>query len=415
VALSDAPKVAVLLGAGASKDAGIPTTEEMTEAIISRMQYAVHVRLLDFIQHTLAADQAARTPASEWTALSPVRPIVDVERLFAAVDLLIDRHDQPWSPFVATWSAGLDSFAPPQVPSGPDLRWDLQAFDQAIRRATQSTSAGSLGGFHSPGGELASALEKALRRVQPGDVSALLRDVRNEMLTSLVDIVNVRDPSMVGYLKPLATLARRQSRLTVATLNYDLAVETMVNDDNGVDLQRTETWQEEATPSSTKPTLHLMKLHGSIDWVISESTDSPLPLRLVNLRTGDSARELAGQPAVVFGEGGKLRAEGPFLELLLGFSNALNNVDRLLIVGYSFRDDHVNELIARWFANAPSRKIILLDPSEIERDPRNPFTRQLGWLNAAALRAPDVTRRFHHVQETTATGLSGAIKIAEAV
>jgi hypothetical protein len=59
------------------------------------------------------------------------------------------------------------------------------------------------------------------------------------------------------------------------------------------------------------------------------------------------------QPAVVFGEAGKLRSEGPFLELLLAWAAALKRAANLLVVGYSFRDQHVNELIARWFNGTP--------------------------------------------------------------
>jgi hypothetical protein len=37
---------------------------------------------------------------------------------FAAVALLIDRHEQPWSPFVATWSPALESLVVPHAIGG---------------------------------------------------------------------------------------------------------------------------------------------------------------------------------------------------------------------------------------------------------------------------------------------------------
>lgn len=63
------------------------------------------------------------------------------------------------------------------------------------------------------------------------------------------------------------------------------------------------------------------------------------------------------EPAVVFGEGGKLQYEGPYLELLLAWSAQLREASDLLVVGYSFRDQHVNEAIARWLVAHPARRV----------------------------------------------------------
>jgi hypothetical protein len=97
-ATAEEPFVAVLLGAGASADAGIPTTIGMTGALIEGMQHPDHARILEFVHHTIAAALASRL-SSPWR--DEVDVTVDVERLFAAVELLIDRAEQPWSPFVA--------------------------------------------------------------------------------------------------------------------------------------------------------------------------------------------------------------------------------------------------------------------------------------------------------------------------
>ena len=67
--------VAVLLGAGASADAGIPGKVSMSDAVIDRMRDSDHTRLLRFICHTLEAESAARATPDP----------IDVERLFAAV------------------------------------------------------------------------------------------------------------------------------------------------------------------------------------------------------------------------------------------------------------------------------------------------------------------------------------------
>ena len=110
--------------------------------------------------------------------------------------------------------------------------------------------------------------------------------------------------------------------------------------------------------------MKLLKLHGSVDW-FSHRSDSAGELPHVRFMT--LAHERAyGEPAVIFGEGSKLRAEGPFLELLLAWATDLNDAESLLVVGYSFRDPHVNETIARWFNAEDTRAIVLLSTSDLD-------------------------------------------------
>ena len=83
-------------------------------------------------------------------------------------------------------------------------------------------------------------------------------------------------------------------------------------------------------------------------------------------------------PALVFGEGAKLQAKGPFLGLLAEFERHLASPTQLVVIGYSFRDIHVNEVIRRWTAQDTSRTILVVDPEWPERFP-NPkdFRREL--------------------------------------
>jgi hypothetical protein len=76
----------------------------------------------------------------------------------------------------------------------------------------------------------------------------------------------------------------------------------------------------------------------------------------------------ASIPAVVFGARGKLRAEGPFLSLLAEFENQIARTDELIVVGYSFRDDHINEAIRLWTTAADSRHLVVVDPGFPKND-----------------------------------------------
>ena len=45
------------------------------------------------------------------------------------------------------------------------------------------------------------------------------------------------------------------------------------------------------------------------------------------------------------------------------FEQALYEADRLLAVGYSFRDAHINTVIQRWLVTDPARGIVVIDPN----------------------------------------------------
>jgi SIR2-like domain len=406
-----APTVAVLLGAGASADAGIPTTVMMTARIIERLRDPEHQRLLGYVNATLEADAAFRSSGT-----------VDVERLFASVELLRDRYEQPWSPFVASWRRELDSFSPEPLIRPFDLASELRRIDEGVRTALPDSRGHvqnrSYSGRSIIGESIGKAILKAVRQMQRPDISLLLEDVRLEMLRSLYDLLRVDDPSRVDYLSPLVHMSDRQGSLTIATLNYDRSVEE-VADRNGVECETgIETWLSTGQLDWPRNGLRLLKLHGSVDWVVHEARDEgQLPLKQIQKRDLDQEGIPWGGPAVVFGQSGKLRSEGPYLELLLAWHADLRRANSLLIVGYSFRDDHVNEIIARWFNADSTRRIIVLDPLDPREGysfgPPSSFGQYFNFIDRrAADELPPFAFRFEYVSGTARDSLPQAIAAA---
>jgi hypothetical protein len=156
-----------------------------------------------------------------------------------------------------------------------------------------------------------------------------------------------------------------------------------------------------------------LKLHGSIDWVVEPpgTTAGELPTQRIRKVIGAEEKKWYEAPAVVFGEAGKLRSEGPYLELLLAWSSQLQHADSLLVVGYSFRDDHVNEVIGRWFNTDEKRRIVVVDPSDPASSRYDSFAWNLGHIDQLSGQAnPPAKPRFQYILGTTAAALKRRIE-----
>jgi hypothetical protein len=305
----------VLLGAGASAEAGVPTSFAMTRKVIhhvcGRRQTLPTDRLLRFICESLIADDDSRGEDHE---------DLDLERVFTAVELLSRRRDLDVAPF-ATWRSPLDELDP------------MAAFDES--------------GYSRVGRALAFQMMEAL-------------------------VASLTTEDSVQYLIPLVTAGRRRRGITIATLNYDLSIELAcalgrVPVDTGL-----ESWAAEGCWRWPTRGVRLLKLHGSMDWAWQQddTTDvNQMPPRQVLLRDPDDPEVLEIDRALLFGHGNaKLRADGPFLPLLAQFESQLAAANRLVIIGYSFRDTHINEILRRWVNHDLQRNVIIIDPHFPDHD-----------------------------------------------
>ncbi|HXQ72760.1 MAG TPA: hypothetical protein VN844_19840, partial [Pyrinomonadaceae bacterium] len=94
----------LLLGAGASKEAGIPDAKEMAKEMIKKFnadsRLEKEAQVLNFLNEQLIA--AARKRSS-----NPALDCVDIEELYNAILLLSEREKLEISPFVESWLPGL--------------------------------------------------------------------------------------------------------------------------------------------------------------------------------------------------------------------------------------------------------------------------------------------------------------------
>jgi hypothetical protein len=237
------------------------------------------------------------------------------------------------------------------------------------------------------------------------DSTALWFDMRRRMLKVLYR--SLWRPSLpIGYLRPLQKLLQSQEQITVASLNYDNVVETFCLSeglpyDTGIG-ELSGYFADGYRINRVKVGISLLKLHGSLNWVMHEpvsptSGRSLFPEGIVTTWGGHDPGYERNEdyfPAVLFGAENKLTAKGPFLELFTEFQAELRRADRLIVVGYSFRDHHVNSRISWFLHSRNDREIVIIDPTSIEK------SHAVGALGEAG------ADRVRHVRGTAAEGLA---------
>lgn len=300
----------LFFAAGASVEAGVPSAWKMSKEIVAKFnsdkRYARFKDALNFVNDTLV--KHART-------VDPKADCVDVESLYNALLLLEERDGLETAPFVEEWKSELGA-----IPDAPSL----------------------------------------------------FKEIRYQMTAMLEELTTITDSSRVEYLAPIIDLAKRQNGLFVATLNYDNAVELLCEDrgeswDTGI-----KAWEKAGIiQCHHHHTINLIKLHGSCYWYwtdeMTTTADKPMPWRIVfsKSRLNEPKRFMvaADTNMVIFGQKNKLTADGPFLDLIRVWDEELAKTNILTIVGYSFRDSHINHYISKFLNAGGGNELRVVNPS----------------------------------------------------
>ncbi|KAD3632921.1 hypothetical protein GD627_08675 [Arthrobacter yangruifuii] len=383
-----------LLGAGASIDAGVPGSTAMTQQIVAALDTPQnqYYGITHAVNYAIGAMIAHRT-ANGANAYAGI----DVEDLFSAVQMLAERESLEIAPFVQ-WSPALAG-----VRQGGD---SMPAFfDKDFREGMFENRA-----FKGPGEMIKKAVE-ALTGSNSASTEELYNRLQTELLNALTMLVSVTDKD-VDYLTPLLQVS--DSPVEIATLNYDRSIELLcerrgIRLDTGIASWTGGSdwhWDDDAE-------VRLLKIHGSIDWRMRQEKGlgGLYETKVVTAGKADSS-QYGSLPGVVFGARGKLRADGPFLSMLREFENMLSRADRLLVVGYSFRDAHINVALTRWINSSPLRDMTVIDPA-FNNDPRvyerNSFPTQLLSATQSYEESKPIRKlNLRVLKETAAQGLTAS-------
>lgn len=341
-------RTAVLLGAGASVDAGLLQTVQLAEEIVERANrpggYGGRpdwVSALNFVYGSMVGFQAE-------DGGDPLQA-VNIERLISALRLLQSVSDHEVAPFVSTWKPGALGVGAAVV----DRSMGDSVFS-AIDSGLMSRTFGR--------GELADAIAQIARKATTTGNPEAFRVAERKILEGLSEVLGSLES--VDYLAPLAALANEQvGGLDVITLNYDLAVEQMASD-TGTSIERgIETWRPGIPMKlrSIDGQINLLKLHGSLDWV-EQQPGGAMAAPVIEVASEPTGlNRPSTKPWIVVGDREKLATDGPTLALLRAAEDALQRATHLVVVGYSFGDAHVNSLIRNWMLSRVDRTIGIVD------------------------------------------------------
>ena len=149
--------------------------------------------------------------------------------------------------------------------------------------------------------------------------------------------------------------------LDIFTLNYDLVLESFFNtdkinliNDGFTGKQWADGFDLKESTESNKYRINLYKLHGSMNWERDGELDQVV-------KTDHYSN--ANDPLIIFGQEAKMLSVDPFLSLTSRFKRKLEDSDFYFVIGYSFFDTYINNLLLEGVNRFPERKMIVVNSS----------------------------------------------------
>ena len=250
---------------------------------------------------------------------------------------------------------------------------DLAGLAQAVLDRTSGRDRADLDALLA-GKNLEQALNRLRRLIailQPGEslggIDADRAVTLERLVTScIVDTIATTGTQLDSYRSFAAWVAaqRRHYPVELFTLNYDLLLESALDErsiayfDGFVGTIRGGFREDLVEPLADQPELpsfvvRLWKLHGSINWRVDTSSTPRKVLRLGQPATGEVAAIYPSE------EKYEASRRSPFLVLHDRFRRSINEPKSLLLLsGYSFGDEHLNDVIFEAARRNPRTSII---------------------------------------------------------
>lgn len=346
-------KIAFLLGSGVSIPAEMPSTEDITEKVLSG----------EGIYHW---------PDSTYRFAEPSNKDEHVLRVVEFLNILkfdIDRYYQ---------------YNPERLTNYEDLYYMAAQIEDS-----------ESGNFDNPAVQpLIDKIFPEIKRILIGNKFRReewrLIDLAHEATNYIEDVVRCllfREPKSTEYLESLkdACLDRQFSKIDIFTLNHDKVLEEFFSK-NGIQftdgfdepVNDVRYWNPDLFETSCSK-VRLFKLHGSVNWFrfrpdggdwSNESIGIPLSKDIWYTKNPQGQMQLPvdGRPILLLGTFNKMLeyTSGIYTFLHCQFYHSLANTNRLVVCGYGFGDKGINNRIIEWIRLSSNRRILIIHPNPEE-------------------------------------------------
>ncbi len=285
-------EIIILIGAGCSADAGIPTSTQMVKKvenlIKNNREWEKYIDIFNYVKSAiLYVDGIKGSFGNNF----------DIERLVNVLGELEKKENSILYPFIGSWSPRL---------------LEIAGYDFGI-----------------------------------------IREFKQKILKELTKWVRKSN-----YYRKFFEFAREYTYpLRIFSLNYDICIEK--NKPSGIDLERgfdpeTKTWDWRRFERSEvyEPAIYLYKLHGSIDWKRDKKEGNILK----------EVDRIPEEPDLIFGTDYKMQYVDPYLFYAYEFRKYSLEARVIIIIGYSFGDEHINSILKQALDNRNDRKLLIVSP-----------------------------------------------------
>lgn len=298
----DSESIIFILGAGASVDAGIPHAAQMVKDFEGILNEKKNNTLKE-LYLLLKSSILFQRGLREFN----VFPLVSIEDILNIIESLKQKQENILYPFIGSWSNHLIKT------SGDNF-------------------------------ELVDKLDELIRR-------------------SLYEWVTLDNYNSATYYNEIGRLSKELNfPIRIFSLNYDTCVEEAFKKKSYI-LESgfhpdTYIWSYDRfeLPLEENIDAYLYKLHGSINWKRNEKGE------LIT----SAAMSVKQNPQVIFGTMMKMKSLDPYLFSIYELRRyTLNSkLKFIVIVGYSFSDDHINKLIQQSLLMKETIKLIIVSPDQ---------------------------------------------------
>jgi len=333
----------ILLGAGASVDAGIPTTFGLTKKVVDKFVDIedIDTKALNFV---ISGLQFRKGIQNEYIFSN-----INIEEVLRALEMLSDRFELEIAPFVGQWHPYIEKL---------ENQINTRNVESELSHAVYSSERLERSSFHGLIGKLSEIFANL-----NSSRSELFNEVYYRVIDTMKNMLWLKDNSNIEYLLPLVKYVN-ENNITLVSLNYDNTIElasekSKIPCNNGLDV-----WLNHGKFTKPDKGIEFLKLHGSMNWAEERIGPQGNIWEKVVKEVSDIYSQKFYKPALVIGTGNKLTASGPFLDLIYTFKERLKDANSLITIGYSFSDEHINSIIINWLNGSDQRTIDIIDAPE---------------------------------------------------